>query len=206
VVLALLLAAAPPDFVVIVGKSEVHAKTDGELLWAVLGPLLHDYAKQQKLEPSNEQLDRMIAKEHQKNLAEAARRPELEKQLAAAKTDEERKAVQLQIDILPGPEVLAVEVSKDPHVREEMRRVQRDFALYWNVQKQLHKQYGGAVIFQQMGPESVGAYAPFLEEHEKKGDFKIPDADTRSRFWALARKINGVVLSDKDPFAKSPFE
>lgn len=47
-------------------------------------------------------------------------------------------------------------------------------------------------IFQQAGPEAVGAYPPFLEARQKAGDFKILDEELDRRFWDYVRRAPGI--------------
>ncbi|MCE9671070.1 hypothetical protein LY474_24980 [Myxococcus stipitatus] len=71
-------------------------------------------------------------------------------------------------------------------------RICQGFVVAWKVQRALHRQYGGDIIFQQAGPEAVGAYPGFLEERQKAGDFQILDPDLSRRFWERIRKGPGI--------------
>jgi len=70
-------------------------------------------------------------------------------------------------------------------------RICQGFVAAWKVQRALHRQYGGDIIFQQAGPEAVGAYPGFLEERQKAGDFQILDPDLSRRFWERIRQGPG---------------
>lgn len=71
-----------------------------------------------------------------------------------------------------------------PDTREVIRTLARDGVIQWKVSRELYKQYGGPVIFQQANPyEPIGAYRKFLEEQEKKKTFEIFDPELRQAFW-----------------------
>jgi hypothetical protein len=54
---------------------------------------------------------------------------------------------------------------------------------HWKLNRALHKQYGGRIIFQQLGPEPLDAYREFLEERQKAGAFTIENPDFEEHFW-----------------------
>jgi hypothetical protein len=91
---------------------------------------------------------------------------------------------------------------------EPYRRHRRRTLRHFNIMRELHRRYAGAVILGRFGLESVlesaGAYAPFLEEKARAGAFEIPDAARRERFFACARRIEGEPLTAADPFAAGP--
>lgn len=55
--------------------------------------------------------------------------------------------------------------------------------LPWKLQRELHRAYGGRVIFQQAGPEALDAMRRLFEEAEKKGDLKFADPGVRHMFY-----------------------
>lgn len=57
------------------------------------------------------------------------------------------------------------------------------FIRQWKVNRALHQQYGGRIIFQQGGPEPLDAYRAFLEERQAAGDFSIEDESIATAFW-----------------------
>lgn len=71
---------------------------------------------------------------------------------------------------------------------EEMRR-QMGYALIrqWKLNRQLYRQYGGRVIYQQLGPEPLDAYRQYLEERQTAGDFKIIEPRFEDEFWRYYR-------------------
>jgi heat shock protein HslJ len=67
---------------------------------------------------------------------------------------------------------------------EQMRReMGRAMIRQWKLNRALYQQYGGRVIFQQLGLEPLDAYRRYLEERQAAGDFKIHDKTLEERFW-----------------------
>ncbi|EED36180.1 hypothetical protein NOR51B_2128 [Luminiphilus syltensis NOR5-1B] len=77
----------------------------------------------------------------------------------------------------------------DEGEREEVERIQRSMAesmiKNWKTNKALYEQYGGRVVFQQLGPEPMDAYRLFLAGQEQQGRFSIHSTDLASAFWAF---------------------
>ena len=63
------------------------------------------------------------------------------------------------------------------------RDMGRTIIRQWKLNKALHDQYGGRIIFQQFGPEPLDAYRHYLEERHAAGDFKINDKTMAETFW-----------------------
>lgn len=67
---------------------------------------------------------------------------------------------------------------------EAMRRdMARSMIRQWKINRQLHREYGGRVIFQQLGPEPLDAYHQFLKERQQAGAFTIYDKAFEDAFW-----------------------
>lgn len=67
---------------------------------------------------------------------------------------------------------------------EKMRRdMGRSMIRQWKLNRALYRQYGGRIIFQQLGPEPLDAYRKFLREREAAGDFVIHDKTFEDAFW-----------------------
>jgi hypothetical protein len=47
----------------------------------------------------------------------------------------------------------------------------------------LYRQYGGRIIFQQLGPEPLDAYRSYLEERQAAGGFAIHETAFEDEFW-----------------------
>jgi heat shock protein HslJ len=69
---------------------------------------------------------------------------------------------------------------------EHMRgRMAESVILQWKVNKVLHEQYGGRVVYQQLGPEPLDAYLAFLKDAQQAGQFTIRDGNLAADFWAF---------------------
>lgn len=71
--------------------------------------------------------------------------------------------------------------------RAARREIAGAFILQWKLNKALHEQYGGRIVFQQGGPEPLDAYRKFLEESQARGDFRIASGALESEFWRYYR-------------------
>jgi heat shock protein HslJ len=65
-------------------------------------------------------------------------------------------------------------------MRREMARSLID---HWKLGRALYKQYGGRIIYQQLGPEPLDAYREFLQEQQKAGAFDIEVLEYEADFW-----------------------
>lgn len=82
----------------------------------------------------------------------------------------------------------------------------RRFITNWKIDRELYRQYGGTVIFQQMNPaEPVGAYAAFFKASEKRGDFVIADEQLREDFWEYFEKEHDFVVPPEDIDFSTPW-
>ncbi len=120
---------------------------------AVLSALFSQYAREQRLAVEDAEIDAFVMKLRRGMEAEG---------LTAAD------------DLSPGEMV-------------EANRMQREFARaiiqQWKVNRALYEQYGGRIIFQQLGPEPLDAYREFLEEKRREGAFEINDPELVAEFW-----------------------
>lgn len=67
---------------------------------------------------------------------------------------------------------------------EQMRRdMGRAMIRQWKLNRALYEQYGGRIIYQQLGPEPLDAYRQYFEERQAAGDFKIHDQALDEPFW-----------------------
>ena len=82
---------------------------------------------------------------------------------------------------------LTAEDELSPREAAQVRQMRRDMGRamirQWKLNRALHEQYGGRVIFQQLGPEPLDAYRQYLEERQAAGDFKIHDKALEAQFW-----------------------
>jgi hypothetical protein len=69
---------------------------------------------------------------------------------------------------------------EDRAVREEIAAA---FIRQWKINRALYQRYGGRIVFQQGGPESLDAWRRFLEEGQARGDFTLLDRSMAAAFW-----------------------
>ena len=68
---------------------------------------------------------------------------------------------------------------------EEIRRdLERSIIWQWKVIRQLYREYGGRVVYQQLGPEPLDAYRQFLEVQQRAGAFVIHEKAFEDEFWS----------------------
>lgn len=66
----------------------------------------------------------------------------------------------------------------------------------WKVNLSLFREFGGRVIFQQMGPEPVDAYRDFLKQKERQGAFELVDKTLEDSFWYYFVTKNHTFISE----------
>jgi len=74
-------------------------------------------------------------------------------------------------------------------------------------ERELHRTYGGKVIFQQAGPEALDARRLLYEEAEKNGDLKFDDAGVRHMFYYYSKMDHVAVdenVLEHSPLARTP--
>ena len=72
--------------------------------------------------------------------------------------------------------------------RDRMRRGMAESMMRnWKTNKALYQQYGGRIIYQQLGPEPLDAYLAFLEEAKSAGRFSLSKPELEATFWAFFR-------------------
>jgi hypothetical protein len=82
---------------------------------------------------------------------------------------------------------LAAEEDLTSKEKAEVDAMQREMARgiirQWKINKALYEQYGGRIIYQQLGPEPLDAYRQFLHKREADGAFAIRDQALEASFW-----------------------
>ncbi len=84
-------------------------------------------------------------------------------------------------------ENMTAESDLTPEEVEQLQAIRRDMARsiirYWKINRELYQEYGGRIIYQQLGPEPLDAYHRFLLERQRAGAFKINDPAMAASFW-----------------------
>lgn len=190
---------APDADVVATLKGEaIHRKdvADGNaLLGRVLGTLLEDFATERKVDATEAEITEQIRRlDEMERTEESRHRRQLEKlraALAEAQNDYQRQTIAGNIKSL---EETHAALQKMKPMREkyrlpekERREMSRDVIRRYKINQAVWAEYGGRIIFQQFGPEPLDAYRKLLEEHQKKGTFKIVDPSMAEPFWSYIR-------------------
>ncbi|MCD6213270.1 MAG: hypothetical protein J7J02_09870 [Sulfurovum sp.] len=173
---------------------EIRTK-DVSLMQAAIGQkLLEKYAKEHKIEVLQKDIDLYIAdidafmaKDRKRREAEMLETQE--KLKSGSLSDEEKKNLQSNLNVLESLEEMEVqedkENAKNPEgALKDKQTVAKTFVKQELINKALYKQYGGRIIAQQMGAEPYDAMHKFLKEEEKNGSFKIIDKSFEAPFWS----------------------
>lgn len=174
-----------------------------KLTGIIFGALLNEYAKENNISPTDEEVEVFIAKSKERRVKmqsewEQKKNELLEKLKSPNLTEAEREKINSELKtvekLLESREKMEQYIKKDEaKSREAERNVAKQVILSWKINKSLYDRYGGRVIFQQAGPEPVDAYRDFLKKYEKKGSFQIMDETLKDQFW-------DYFVSDKHTF------
>jgi heat shock protein HslJ len=82
---------------------------------------------------------------------------------------------------------LTAEKDLTPKEADEVAAMRRNMAesviRQWKINQELYSEYGGRIIYQQLGPEPLDAYRQFLEQRQREGAFTIHDKTLVDGFW-----------------------
>lgn len=175
-------------------RDEARWKLLGRVAGTFGGPVLDRFVARKKIKATADEVDafrRVNRRSSEKTLREA------EDQLAAVKgelaapglTDESRarmEAERARIEkFLP--------THRDMAKLDTPEEIARQFIISWKIERELHRTYGGRVIFQQVGPEALDARRLLFDEAEKNGDLKFEDPGVRHLFYYYANMRHGVI-------------
>ena len=133
--------------------SDLHETDPGELAGAILTPLLDQYAAEQGIQAEPAEIDAFVENMRRGMAAEG-------------------------LDAADG--LTPEEAAQADALRRDMGG---SMIRHWKINKALYEQYGGRIIYQQLGPEPLDAYRRFLEERQAAGAFTIHDATAAAAFW-----------------------
>ena len=180
------------DVIAVVLEKEITAKDKTKLNGLIFGALLEKFAKDNKIEPTEEELDTFILKTDEKQKQHLVKLEKDKKKLAAelktTTSERERKEKQSQLQTIDSILKTFRDMNEETKGMEEQLRLMKrksaqQFVRQWKINKALYAKYGGRVIFQQAGVEPLDAYRDFLREKEKDGAFKILDKKYQAPFW-----------------------
>lgn len=121
---------------------------------------------------------------------ESAERAKLEKELESVKRSVSiGEEIERAETVRPGPNLKIAEM----------------WVGNWKFFRELHRAYGGRVIFQQAGPEPLEAMKQLLVEHEQRGTFRFFDEGMRKQFWAYYVSMGHNPMPDGASFLETPW-
>jgi hypothetical protein len=171
----------------------------------VLVPLLSEFARENGIKATPEEIDAFIARSEQ---SEAEAEAEFLRQQAAIEEElksanlapSEREHLEKQHEtlttILGSKEAMEERARRDfgedyeARMREIDEGIARETIVAWKLNKTLFDRYRGRVVLQRTGPEPLDAYAAFLADRKKAGAFGIYDAELEAAFWASFQDEN----------------
>ncbi len=180
--------ADPEIIAVVLGKKITVAEKD-RLNGLIFGAILEKFAKDNKIEATEEEIGAFVKKMEESKKEELAEyesdRDELKKQLKSKSlSDEERKKKESMLEEVESDLKSMLEAPEEAKmINADMLQIAQGFVQPWKVNKALYKKYGGRVIFQQAGVEPLDAYLELLKAQERAGAFKIIDKKYEAGFW-----------------------
>ena len=170
----------------VLGKS-ITVKDKGQLQSQIFSPLREKFAQDNKIEPTDEELDTfalaLVKKQQQSQINWEEKRGELMAELKSNTLSErDRKEKEAYLATIETSLNTARENAKD-QTRSVFRQIGLKWVKRWKVNKALYAKYGGRVIFQQAGAEPIDAYRDFLKEQESKGAFQILNKQYEAGLW-----------------------
>ncbi|MFA7257648.1 MAG: hypothetical protein WC047_08755 [Kiritimatiellales bacterium] len=185
--------ATDTNVIAIVLGKKITTGDKGKLDGLIFGALLQQYAKENKIEPTQEELDAFVSKteelKKQSQVEFEADRERLQKELQSSSlSDRDRKEKESELQTIESilkstHEMKEQTKGMEDRMRPVKRQMAQQFVKSWKINKTLYAKYGGRVIFQQAGVEPLDAYRDFLREQEKKGAFQIFDKQYEGGFW-----------------------
>jgi len=159
------------------------ARMQQEVMNIVFWPLLKNYAEENNLEPSEEEVkeytggqDAIMSKKFE---SWTKKKEDLERRLQSP--DYTRKQKQVFTEQKDKFALVLYDLAKAHKISSAGD--QSFFVMRWKINKSLYEKYGGRVSEKQQGPEPIDAYIQFLKMHEEKGTYKIYDAHLMDLLW-----------------------
>jgi hypothetical protein len=181
------------DVIAVVLGKKITVKDKDRLNGLIFGALLEQFAKDNKIEPTEEELDAFVLKTEEMERQHQIKLEEERKKLVAdleatTLSESKRKDKESQLQTIESIQKTTRKMKEQTKGMEEQLRpmklqMAQQFVRRWKINKALYAKYGGRVIFQQAGVEPLDAYRGFLREQEKNGAFQILDKKYEAPFW-----------------------
>jgi heat shock protein HslJ len=144
---------AEPPLAATVLGEDVHTGDTGEMQEIILNRLFDRYVAEHNIAVSDEEIDSFV---------------------------ETMQSGMKAIGLTAEKELTDEEAAQ---VRQMQRNMGRSMIRQWKINRELYRQYGGRIIYQQLGPEPLDAFRQFLEERRDAGDFVIHRKTFKDKFW-----------------------
>jgi hypothetical protein len=158
----------------------------GRVMQAFGGPIIEGFKRDTDARATDEERRKFGEVMHASQLRQI---PETQKQIAELQTKladttlapdartklgQELRLIQQNLDFLRGS------VEKGP---KHFAASADHFIEGWKLQRNLHRKYGGQIIFQQFGPEALDGMRRLFEDAEKAGELRFDDPFLRYLFY-----------------------
>ena len=200
------------DVIAVVLGKKLTIKDKDKLDGLIFGMLLDNFAKENKIEPTEQELDAFVLKTEEKERQhqikfEQDRQNLLTELKSPSMSERERKERESRLQTIERILKTTREIKDSTKVTEEQlrlmkRQIAQEVVRMWKINKALYEKYGGRVIFQQAGVEPLDAYRDFLKEEEKKESFQILDKQYEADFWRYFTNDAMHTFYSKDDGAK----
>ncbi len=186
-------AETGPAVIAVVLGTKITEDQKENLSGVIFGTLLRQFAEQNQIEPTAEELELFIrATDRETNSPKEQFRADRDRFQEELKdttlSEKDRKQKEKDLETLEGLIQTTDEMDKQSAGMENQisiteKQIARYFVQSWKVNKALHQRYGGRVIFQQAETEPLDAYRDFLKEQKQAGAFQILDKQYEGEFW-----------------------
>jgi hypothetical protein len=121
--------------------------------------------------------------EREARLADLEQRLQSEGLSASERESLQAERTQLT-EMLAGFETEADWTAEEAAEIHAMRRgLARSAIERWKLNRELYREFGGRIIFQQFGPEPLDAYRQFFKDRQREGAFTIHKQEFDAEFW-----------------------
>lgn len=172
---------------------EVRASSAEEMQETILDRLFREYASEHDIaaKPTEIQawIDGIERARNEDRSEKEARLTELQGELQAEDLSAtERASLESEVAQLEGflealDQGSDLTAEESAQLEDMERAMARSIIERWKLNRALHREYGGRVIFQQLGPEPIDAYRDFLEQQQAEGAFAILEPEFENGFW-----------------------
>ncbi len=165
-------------------RDAAHWELMGRVMRAFGGPVIERFVADRKIEATAEEI--AACRKHFRQMAERLLQKneiDLAKTIADLTSpdpaDEEKAKLEKRRKTLE----TIVNMQRETANQEIPESIARQMIAGWKTERELHRVYGGKVIFQQSGIEALDARRLLFEAAEKSGDLKFDDAGVRRLFY-----------------------